>query len=415
MVIAPSGSVHFRPVLRRLAYWLAVACVGCTLGDKLHCGGASACATEPDNPRHETPRGDTPKSVGGWRAAASTHVPRESSSLVLLNDGRVLVISGHHLQPLTTKRDPAEPLDTAEIYDPDKDTWELTPRMNAGHHGAPAVLLDDGRVLVAGGAGKTGPESSAEIFDPRKSTWVKSQPMAMGRSGFSLEKLPDGRLLAAGGIDWDTEKILSITEIFDPRTERWSRVEDLPSPRFGHMSARLGDRVVVFGGSDSGKLPLTTSAVFEVSTESWKPGPEKTGALNSAKLRMSNGQILVCGGSDATGEKKFPSAAILDLRTGVWAPTGFMAQQRSLHTLTELSDGRVLAAGGSSTRHHFLTSAEIWSPNTGKWTAAEPMSHARQHHRAVLLRSGEVLVVGGYSYKPTVQAMDSCEIFRLPQ
>jgi N-acetylneuraminic acid mutarotase len=287
--------------------------------------------------------------------------------------------------------------------------------MHAGHHGGSAVLLDDGRVLVAGGSGKVGQESSVEIFDPRKSTWVKTKPMAVGRSGFSLEKLPDGRLLAAGGIDWDAEKILSIAEIFDPDTETWSRVEDLPSPRYGHMSARLGDRVVVFGGSDSNRPPLTTSAVFDVSAKSWKAGPAKSGALNSAKLQMSNGQILVCGGSNATGETKFPSAAILDPRTNVWIPTGSMAQHRSLHTLTELSDGRVLAAGGSSSRHNFLTSAEIWNPNTGKWTAAEPMAHARQHHRAVLLRSGEVLVVGGYSYKPVIQAMDSCEIFHAPQ
>ncbi len=415
MVIGSTGCVHFPCVRRWLACWVAVSCVGWTLADWLHSRGASVGAAEPNNRQHETSRADKPHTAGGWRVVASTHVPRESSSLVMLNDGRVLVISGHRLQPLTTQRDTAEPLDTAEIYDPDKDTWELTPRMHAGHHGAPAVLLDDGRVLVAGGSGKVGQESSVEIFDPRKSTWLKTKPMAVGRSGFSLEKLPDGRLLAAGGIDWDAEKILSVTEIFDPRTETWSREEDLPSPRYGHMSARLGDRVVVFGGSDSNKPPLTTSAEFDVSAKSWRPGPKKSGALNSAKLQMSNGQILVCGGSNATGETKFPSAAILDPRTDAWTPTGVMSQHRSLHTLTQLSDGRVLAAGGSSSRHHFLNSAEIWNPSTGKWTAAEPMTHARHHHRAVLLRSGEVLVVGGYSYQPTIQAMDSCEIFRAPQ
>ena len=410
MVNSFVGGMHFQRVLRCLAHWFVVSCVGLTLADGLHVSSVIVRAAEPNDPRHKT-LGD---SAAGWRGAASTHVPRESSSLVMLNDGRVLVISGHRLQPLTTKRDPAEPLDTAEIYDPDKDTWELTPRMQAGHHGGTAVLLDDGRVLVAGGSGKVGQEFSVEIFDPRKSTWVTTKPMAVGRSGFSLEKLADGRLLAAGGIDWSAERILSVAEIFDPRTESWSRAEDLPSPRYGHMSARLGDRVIVFGGSDSNRPPLTTSAEFDVSAKSWKPGPEKSGALNSAMLRMSNGQILVCGGSDGTGETKFPSAAILDPRTGVWMPTGPLAQHRSLHTLTELSDGRVLATGGSSTRHDFLTTAEIWNPKTGQWTATAPMTHARQHHRAVLLRSGEVLVVGGYSYQPTVQAMDSCEIFRVP-
>jgi len=411
MAIDSNGRLHFRRLRRCLAYWVALSCVGWTVADRLHIRGAIVSAAEPNSQQHKTSRAG----VAGWRDVASTHVPRESSSLVMLNDGRVLVISGHRLQPLTTKRDPAEPLDTAEIYDPEKDSWELTPRMHAGHHGAPAVILDDGRVLVAGGAGKVGQESSVEIFDPKKSTWVKTKSMAVGRSGFSLEKLADGRLLAAGGIDWDAETILSVAEIYDPSTESWTRVEDLPSPRHGHMSARLGDRVVVFGGSDSNRPPLTTSAEFDVSTKSWRPGPEKSGALNCAKVQMSNGQILVCGGSDATGETKFPSAAILDPRTGVWKPTGSMAQHRSLHTLTELSDGRVLATGGSSSRHNFLTSAEIWNPKTDKWTVTEPMTHARQHHRAVLLRSGEVLVVGGYSYKPTVQAMGSCEIFRAPQ
>src|SRR4051794_14710110 len=102
-------TVHCNGLQGRLAYWIALSCVVCALAERLT--GVAVYGAE----QRET-RADKVTATNGWRDSASTKVPRESSSLVMLNDGRVLVISGHRLQPFTTKRD------TAEIYDPDQDS-----------------------------------------------------------------------------------------------------------------------------------------------------------------------------------------------------------------------------------------------------------------------------------------------------
>ena len=93
------------------------------------------------------------------------HQARVRHSATLLDDGRVLVAGG---------KDYSRAHNTAEIYDPQKETWSSTPKMTNRRTSHEAALLHDGRVLVSGGwstvvAGRTllrPTLSSAEIFDP---------------------------------------------------------------------------------------------------------------------------------------------------------------------------------------------------------------------------------------------------------
>jgi hypothetical protein len=66
-----------------------------------------------------------------------------------------------------------------------------------------ALLLHDGRVLVAGGG--TDPPTannvlaSVELFDPATGAWTPAAPMTDARYDFDMVLLPDGRVLVAGG------------------------------------------------------------------------------------------------------------------------------------------------------------------------------------------------------------------------
>ena len=76
----------------------------------------------------------------------------------------MLIVGGEGLSGVSTGG-----LDTAEIYDPAHQTFTLyiTDKLNYGRVNYAATLLDDGRVLIAGGYFYGGASNPCEeIFDP---------------------------------------------------------------------------------------------------------------------------------------------------------------------------------------------------------------------------------------------------------
>src|SRR5207253_803669 len=121
--------------------------------------------------------------------------PRADHAAVRLADGRVLVVGG-----LDTERNP---LASAELFDPATGQWSSAGSLTSGRVRPLAALLNDGRVLVAGGG--TGPlpaetpVATAELFDPRTGQWSSAGTMVAGRVRGALAVMADGRVLAAGG------------------------------------------------------------------------------------------------------------------------------------------------------------------------------------------------------------------------
>src|SRR5712691_4788351 len=76
--------------------------------------------------------------------------------------------------------------------------------------------------------------------------------------------------------------------------------------------------------------------------------------------------------------------------TGTWLPAGTMAAGRSGAATALLSDGRVLVTGGSDATGALAT-AEFFNSD-GSFTPAPPMTFARSGHTATLLQDGRVLV-----------------------
>jgi murein DD-endopeptidase MepM/ murein hydrolase activator NlpD len=91
------------------------------------------------------------------------------------------------------------------------------------------------------------------------------------------------------------------------------------------------------------------------------------------------------------------SAHTAPLLAGDLYLTRGLNERRKGHTATLLSDGRVLIAGGSSVSNtNPVRSAEIYDPLTGEFTPTASMSVARAGHSAVRLDDGRVLVLGEY-------------------
>lgn len=143
--------------------------------------------------------------TNGWTLTASMATPRAQMKGALLPDGTVLVPSAINRTGFVTE---------AERFDPATGTW--TPAGNTGVEGniSYGVGLRDGRVLLTADRSTTTP-----IYDPvlpANDAWSSRYQASVPRSLSTLTLLQDGRVLNAGGSNF------SSAEIFTPPTERGS-------------------------------------------------------------------------------------------------------------------------------------------------------------------------------------------------
>jgi hypothetical protein len=103
-----------------------------------------------------------------WRDTAPMSFPRSYENLTLLPDGNVLVTGGG---TQSDGVDLAKAVLPAEIWNPDTETWTTVASLQNGRlYHSTAILLRDGRVLMAGGgaypAGGATDQKNAEIYSP---------------------------------------------------------------------------------------------------------------------------------------------------------------------------------------------------------------------------------------------------------
>ncbi len=83
-------------------------------------------------------------------------------------------------------------------------TWVAAGSMSAARSGACTVALNDGRLLISGGADANGPTATADLFSTTGS-WSAAASMNSPRSHQSCAVLQDGRVLAV--CSWPAEQL----------------------------------------------------------------------------------------------------------------------------------------------------------------------------------------------------------------
>jgi N-acetylneuraminic acid mutarotase len=233
-----------------------------------------------------------------------------------------------------------------------------------------ATVLSDGRVLVTGGlVGTTATSdgvasSTVEIYDPVANTWTTTGSMRSPRSLHAAVLLRDGRVLVAGGYDTDNNPIAS-AEIFDPARGRWEVAPSLPSPHGHPISALLPGGEVLVAGGEVAKLKTTAAAaVYQPGRGTWRevaamPGPRNAAASTS----LADGDVLVASGYASlggSGAVLASDAFAFDAQTRQWRQAGTVTTPRSNATATLLPRGRVLLAGGWDAQNTPLASTELY-------------------------------------------------------
>jgi Kelch motif len=250
----------------------------------------------------------------------------------------------------------------AGLYDSATGVFSSTGNMTASRAGHTATLLANGKVLIAGGADQdaTGSgQASAELYDPSTGTFTPTGSMAAGRFLHTATLLQNGKVLIVGGALTSTSNPLAAAEIYDPATGTFSTTGAMATAREQHTATLLADgRVLIVGGGTpvpGGNFQATASAeIYDPSTGLFSV----TGSMAAARVfhtatLLPNGTVLVAGGGAENS-----TAEIYDPATNSFSITGGMEVGRSGHTATLLPNGNVLVAGGGL--FNGLASAELY-------------------------------------------------------
>ena len=323
-------------------------------------------------------------------------------------------------------------------------TFTVTGAMTTPRYGYTATLLNNGKVLIAGGesdfnlvgAGQYGflaPQSvlaTAELYDPVSGTFARTGDMTVPRSWHTATLLPDGRVLIAGGNSTPPPVIAggnstpppaippNTAEIYDPSTGTFAATGNMISGHVCQQAKLLFDgRVLIVGGSGASAAHAELYDPARGTFASAGADASVTSGGNtcqgSVSTVLSDGKVLIVW-ETASAEIFDPAAGSFTATANLSSPQVFPPYgidfNDGLPTATLLLNGKVLLAGGGNDSG-IHANAELYDPSTGAFTAAGAMTTGRDGQTATLLPDGTVLMAGGYLYGPGDVTLASTELY----
>jgi len=307
----------------------------------------------------------------GFSVAAPLLEPRTHPACAALKDGRVLVTGG--------SRDD-QPLRSAEVYDPSTGSWSSAGNMSVARSGHTAAVTPWGSVILIGGE-----ESGTVEAFLATGSFISIGRLSTPRTAYSLTVLQDRRILIAGGFKGTTA--VSTVEIYNADDNTILPAPELLSPRANGGAAALYDgTVLVSGGYGPDSKPLSTTEIYDPRTGISLAGPSlrQPRAGHTSYILPNNGQVLIVGGTD--GENSLAATEIFAPWTAGIDRTGGMHSRRSAMSLSLSQPGRILAAGGRN-GNGYLAGSEVYSFATVESDRSD-------------YRSGETTTLMGRGWRP---------------
>ncbi len=295
------------------------------------------------------------------------------------------------------------------------------------------VRLDDGRVLLIGGADSTGSVlDSCEIYDPATDTYSATGAMNTPRILHAATRLPDGRVMVTGGTSTLADVLSAITntlrstEIYDPATGQWSGGPAIGGNRLAPALTTLSNGLVmVSGGVEVGfffgipvsAMSTTSVQLYNPGSNSWTNGPSMSqgrAGHHYNQVTLGDDRVLMSGGifvPSITGAANSAPISGAEVYTpgGTWSAVN-MSTARGLHSASLLPNGNVAVCGGAQgtlTAPTSIADVEIFDPTTNTWAAAPALTAPRSGHAASVMPDGTLILFGGQDATTTTPTIET--------
>ncbi len=311
-----------------------------------------------------------------------------------------------------------------------------------------ATKLDDGTVLICGGYGverktffglgseKLDTLESAFLFNPADNTFKRVGDMKYPRHSHTATLLDDGRVLIAGGYNdsfWKSDKTQAPFEVYDPAKREFSKIGSIFSrfkmqdPRMNHTATPLaGGSAVLFAGGahyEGGglfglikpKLKMNTGGELVAGNKSARTGELSEPRLDHAAMALGADAALIAGGRDLTTGLT-AGVELYETSTNAFRTVGWLQTPRA-HPQIAWSRDEALIIGGHAgygeTAWVEVFDATSNQVKSGRYT----LKNARNGCTVEQLTDSRVLVIGGFVGGVTSwlsmdgQALSSCEVF----
>jgi hypothetical protein len=238
-------------------------------------------------------------SSGAWAPTGSMSAPRNGHRAVPLRDGRVLVAGGSGGDRVALR--------SGELYDPATGTWTPTANgMTDGRDSGTLTLLADGRVLASGGY-SSAPTlefyDTADLYDPATNSWTSTGAMTDTRAQAAVATLADGRAFVAGGVN--RRGFLTSFELYDPATGVWAPGGAISVEGSAAQAASLDDGRVLLMSDSTTTTDLFDPASGQMSSDHALSRTRAEPSMTS----LEDGRILVAGGSGLSSAELFTPPA----------------------------------------------------------------------------------------------------------
>ncbi|HUJ08579.1 MAG TPA: kelch repeat-containing protein [Verrucomicrobiae bacterium] len=285
---------------------------------------------------------------GTWSTLASMHDSRLYYSSQVLKDGRVFVAGGEYGS--------ATNVTTAEVYDPQSNTWTLTPASGQSFLDSTSEILPDGTVLIAPVIPSV--YGGTVIYDPVSNTWLAGPNLYRGydQDEASWVKLSDNSILAIDPFGTNTERYIS-------SLNAWVDDAKVPVSLYDSYGFELGAGILLASGQafylgSTGHTAIYTPS-GTASPGSWVAGPDipnGQGTPDAPAAMMVDGKILCAVSPAPTAADHYPTPVsfyeydpVSNAFTRVNGPTGLTYPGSAFYgRMLDLPDGSVLFSAYSS-------------------------------------------------------------------
>jgi N-acetylneuraminic acid mutarotase len=270
------------------------------------------------------------------------------------------------------------------------------------------------RMIIWGGYRNGRSLNSGGQYDPVSDSWSLTSstnaPAVRYFHSAVWTGAPLNRMLIWGGFDGSTQSDLNTGALYDPAGNNWTSISTVnaPSSRYRHSAVWAGDKMIVWGGLDSGQ-EVATGGRYSVSTDSWTPTAAATTPAARSELAAvwSGSKMVTFGGLDKVTNTYFGAGDLYDPATDTWtsvsatgspqarsAPTGILAGSQIVFwggyiPGVDATSGLPVKVG-VSTGGRYDPATNSWSGATSTAGAPEP----RIRHSAVWT-GNEMIVWGG--------------------